>query len=238
MELPVNQIQPAPFARKIDPKTVNSLSRSIKEIGIINPLRVRQAGNGYQLIAGRHRLEAAKMLSLETVPCLIATDDDLHAELAMIDENLCRAELSPAERALAISRRKAIYEELHPSTKHGGDRKSDQVAKSATRFSAETAEATGRSERTVQLDAQRGTDIAPDVLERIAGTTFDTGTYLDSLKGMEPDKQRERVEREMADPPAKPTINEEHQLALLMSAWRRATEAIRRKFLEWLKTEA
>lgn len=42
----------------------------------------------------------------------------------MIDENLCRAEMSPAKRASQTARRKAIYIELHPETSHGGDRRS------------------------------------------------------------------------------------------------------------------
>ena len=51
--------------------------------------------------------------------CHVVTDDDLHAELAMIDENLCRAELSPAERAKQTARRKAIYLIWHPETDQG-----------------------------------------------------------------------------------------------------------------------
>ena len=43
------------------------------------------------------------------------------AELAEIDENLVRGKQAPAQEASAIFRRKAIYEELHPETKHGGD---------------------------------------------------------------------------------------------------------------------
>ncbi len=64
-----------------------------------------------------------------------------------------------AQEASATFRRKQIYEELHPETKHGGDRKSDQVANSATRsdrFTSATSEATGKSERAVRMAAARG----------------------------------------------------------------------------------
>jgi hypothetical protein len=66
------------------------------------------------------------------------------------------AELSPAERAKSTARRETIYEELHPETRHGGDRRSDQVANFATcsgRFTSETATVTGRAERSVMLGA-------------------------------------------------------------------------------------
>ncbi len=69
----------------------------------------------------------------------------------------------------AIFRRRAIYEELHPETKHGGDRKSDQVAEFATRFSANTSQSTGKSERSVQIAAARGEALGDD-LSAVAGT--------------------------------------------------------------------
>jgi hypothetical protein len=59
----------------------------------------------------------------------------------------------------AKSTSKEIYEALHPETKHGGDRKSDQVASGATRsdrFTAATAKATGKAERTIRQAARHG----------------------------------------------------------------------------------
>jgi len=121
-----------------------------------------------------------------------------------------RAELSASERATSTARRKAIYETLHPETKHGGDRKSDQVANLATcsdRFTSDTAKATGKSERAVQRDAERGEKVIPEVMEMIAGTRLDTGAYLDKIKRLPPNEQVVAARRDLAQQRAqqKPT---------------------------------
>jgi ParB family chromosome partitioning protein len=121
IDIPITHVFTRRDARKIDEAAVRGLIASIREIGIINPLRVRPTkahvngveGDAYEVVAGAHRLRAARKVGLETVPCSVVEDDDLHAELAMIDENLCRAELSAADRAKQTARRKAIYEKLH-----------------------------------------------------------------------------------------------------------------------------
>lgn len=113
---------------------------------------------------------AARRLGLDIVPCVVV-DDDLRAELAMIDDNLCRAELIPADWASQTARRKAIYIELHPETAHGGDRRSDQVANLSTRsFADETAEATGKDARTIRRDAERGEKVTEAALNLVRGT--------------------------------------------------------------------
>ncbi len=146
-------------------------------------------------------------LGMAQVPCIIVEEDDIHAELAMIDENLMRADLDPAQRAKQTARRKAIYVELHPETAHGaiggGHDQSRQLGDSAKseRFTADTAASTGKSERVVQRDAERGENIAPDVLDTIAGTkALNTGVYLDKLKNIDDhDAQRAKVERDIAN---------------------------------------
>ena len=209
--IPLTHIFTRADARKIDDEAVKGLIASIREIGIINPIRVRSVerhvegvpAEAFEVTAGAHRLRAARKLGLEEVPCVVVDDDDLHAELAMIDENLMRAELSPADRARGTARRKAIYLELHPETAHGGDRgASRQVGdlNEAERFSAETAEATGRSERAVQRDAERGEKISERALSMVSGTPLDTGSYLDKLKKLGPAEQEARVQRELAAP--------------------------------------
>lgn len=79
------------------------------------------------------------------------------------------------------ARRKEIYEALHPETRHGGDRKSNQVDNLSTRsFAEETALATGRDARSVRRDASRGEALG-EALEDIAGTSLDKGVELDAL---------------------------------------------------------
>lgn len=124
----------------------------------------------------------------------MAAEDNLHAELAMLDENLMRAELSPADRAPA--RRKAIYLELHPEAAHdtaGAAARWNANANSAPAFTAETAATTGRSERAVQRDAERGESITEAALEKVRGTQLDTGAYLDKLRG-EPRRDFRRLQ--------------------------------------------
>lgn len=107
--------------------------------------------------------------------------------------------MSPADRASQTARRKAIYLELHPETAQGvagAAARWDATAKSATAsFVTETAEAVGKAERTVRLDAERGEKVAEDALNLIRGTALDTGTYLDKLKRIDPTEQVETVRR-------------------------------------------
>ena len=77
------------------------MTESIRANGIIQPIIVRPAGTGYQLIAGERRFRASKLASLTTIPALIrqASDEQLH-EWALV-ENIHRVDLNPIERAKA-----------------------------------------------------------------------------------------------------------------------------------------
>jgi len=102
-EISIDDIAPNPYqARTVwDQQQLADLAESIKANGVIQPIIVRQAGQGFQIIAGERRLRASKLASLTTIPALIrpATDQQL-LELALI-ENIHRANLNPIERAKA-----------------------------------------------------------------------------------------------------------------------------------------
>lgn len=253
MDLPIDKISRRADARPVDANTVAGLSESIAAIGLINPIRVRQSGDGWEVIAGVHRLEACRSLGLVEIAAHIVTDDDLHAELAMIDENLCRAELTPSDRARQTARRKEIYEALHPATVNGANQHSRPV-EAAERFTAATANVTGQSERLVQLNAERGSKILDEVLDLIRGTKLDTGTYLDKLKAMPGSQQFRAAQRDLlnirqqdrlmsqrakikvADAPLNDEAAQERQVAALMSAWNKATAEARAEFLARIET--
>ena len=201
--LPIAKISRRTDARPRAEDALDALCESIRLVGLINPIRVRQTGDDYEVIAGSHRLQACDLLGWPDIDCIIVQDDDLHAELAMIDENLCRAELSPSDRAKQTARRKAIYLELHPETAHGNPGVSRQVGDireraSAKPFTAETAKVTGSSERSVQRDAERGEKVIDAAIEVIRGTALDTGSYLDKIKKLSPSEQVHAAKRDLA----------------------------------------
>ena len=183
--------------RKIRPQKVKELSESMKDLGQLQPVVLRPAGSKYRLVAGEHRLEAAKLLKWRTIDAAVfegfSADD---ASLAEIDENLIRADLSPSEQALHVDERKTIYERRFPETKHGktghGREKSRQNGEPRNkRFSKDTADKTGQSERKVQRDAKRG-KAGRKWLDRVAGTCLDKGDEIDALIKL-PEKERNRL---------------------------------------------
>jgi N6-adenosine-specific RNA methylase IME4 len=191
--------------RALRPDTVHELMESMAERGQLQPIVLRpRPSSGYLLVAGRHRYEAAKKLKWKSIRASIfdAMDAD-SAELAEIDENLIRADLSPAERALHIDARKTLYEKVHPETKHGGSPgkagggKKAKNAKIAS-FGDDTASKTGKAKRTIALDATRG-KAGKAWLKHVAGTSLDQGVEIDALIKLPESERNELIQRAKTD---------------------------------------
>lgn len=155
--------------RATDPEKVSSLAESIRINGLLQPAGLN---DDYRLIWGRHRLEACILLGWKTIPCRILDLTGQQAELAEIDENLERSELTKVQYLQALARRKEIYEALHPETKHGGNRKGEKSScqnGDLKTFVQDTAKKTGKSERTIHRDVAVGekldTQAAADISE-------------------------------------------------------------------------
>ncbi|MFN4126955.1 ParB N-terminal domain-containing protein [Pannonibacter indicus] len=262
--IPVADIHIGERLRTVDADYVAMLAASIGDIGLMHPIEVGAADRRgrYPLIAGAHRLAAYRELNLNEVPALVVSVKGIDAQLREIDENLMRRELSALDRAVFLARRKEIWEAKNPAARHGGDRRSDQVAnvgdlKSGDligRFTADVAEKLELSERSVQRAIARYTRIAPDVRARIATTWIARrGSMLDKLAKESPEHQRAMVAELLGENrPAKtvaqaraavrgPSLEEvinqdERQFQVLMRAWRTAGQRVRDRFIAHLNS--
>ena len=127
-EIPLSQIEANPNQprREFDPTALQELANSIREIGIIQPITLRQVDEDrYQIIAGERRWRASQMAGLAAIPAYIRTIKDENVmEMALV-ENIQREDLNAIEIALA-------YEHLISSTGMTQEKVSERVGKSRT----------------------------------------------------------------------------------------------------------
>ncbi len=105
-EIDRNPFQPR---KDFDEETIRSLSQSIEEHGMLQPIVVRRTGDRFQLIAGERRLRAATAAGHQTVPVKICEADDRQlAELALV-ENIQRKDLNALEKAASFQQYLQTY---------------------------------------------------------------------------------------------------------------------------------
>jgi ParB family chromosome partitioning protein len=106
-EIELSRIQPNPDQprREFDEQALEELAASIREIGIVQPISLRQQANGsYQIIAGERRYRAAHLAGLTSIPAYIRTvEDEAVMEMALI-ENIQREDLNAIEIALSFKK--------------------------------------------------------------------------------------------------------------------------------------
>lgn len=102
-ELPVASIRPNPQQPRqhFDEEALAALAESIREIGLLQPILVREVEGGYELIAGERRWRASRRAGLSTVPAIIRQADDAAMLQQAIVENVQREQLNPLEEAAA-----------------------------------------------------------------------------------------------------------------------------------------
>jgi len=203
LRIPISTIKINPGRRETDPTHIDELSQSIADVGLLNPITV---DSSHTLIAGLHRLEAAKLLDWTEIECTVCSIDSIRAELAEIDENVIRRNLTNAELSSLLARRKKLYETLHPETiarnrpghVNNYQSSSDNVTlePKVKSFVEDTAEKLGVSKRTVEQLVQTARDqqpsqgelmrlarLAPDQQEKVvsllaAGAIISIDEYL------------------------------------------------------------
>lgn len=257
-QIPLTQIDDTSRLRPVDQAWAEQLAQLMAVDGQQTPITLRwtpdRAGMK-RLIAGGHRLAAARILGWETIFAEEINCSDDEAEILEIDENIARSSLTELERGELLGLRKAAYERQNPTTKHGGKRVPEQVAILATsplRFTADAAARLKMGERTIQRLVKRHAALAPEVKVALAKTHFaNSGADLDALARMPADRQRQVLA--LLTAPETPARNvaaavaaldkrrappaHEKEFAALMSAWRKAGKKARGLFLDHLRNE-
>lgn len=111
LQVSVNDIMPNPYQPRteFDTSDITSLAESIRQNGILQPLTVRKAECGYELIAGERRLRASKYAGLEYVPCIVLDISQRNSAILALVENIQRENLSFFDEAYAIERLISVY---------------------------------------------------------------------------------------------------------------------------------
>jgi len=196
MVIEISQIKVAPGRREARVEYVRDLADSIAGVGLLNPITVDRE---YTLIAGLHRLEAVKLLGWTEVECTVSTLEGLQAELAEIDENLIRHELNYLDEGEQLTRRKEIYEMLHPETRQG--HRNGQTSKTALSavletkpFAVDTSEKTGQSVRTIREKIQVANKLTPEAKEIVKKGAIGMKSAI-KISRLAPDQQKDAASK-------------------------------------------
>ena len=200
MKVKIDEIKVNPRRRAALESDIEELAFSISEIGLLNPITLT---GDYTLIAGLHRLEAVKLLGWTEVECVITELEGLAAELAELDENFARANLSPLEIGELYKRRKDIYEALYPEAKAGtaqaigmnkakGNNVDCNLQSRRKSFIEDTASVTGSHPSTIARHIKIATELTPEAKKTLRGAKKPvSSTALKKISKLAPDQQKE-----------------------------------------------
>lgn len=229
--------------RKVDGDWIDAIAVSMEKIGQQQPILVARQGEHFKLVAGAHRLAAAKKLKWEKISALVVDGTSLELRLHEIDENLLRRELSELDRAAFLLERKTVWEQLHPETARG---KAGAAARwmqgTSLSFASDAAEKLQLSVRSIRRAIAR-MKIDAGVRDEIAGTYIaDNGSILDALARLSPSEQRKVVKLMLRDKDPvksvgaalgkKTAADKSQPLNALVALWRKTPVAAKRAFVK------
>jgi ParB family transcriptional regulator, chromosome partitioning protein len=175
--IPLDKIEPNPEQPRLafNEETLQELSASIREHGVLQPILVRPLqGNRYQLIAGERRWRASKLAGVDSIPALIEDiDDDTALEIAII-ENLQREDISPLDEA-------ALYDRMVRDHGYSIRKLADKLGKDK-----------GYLENRLRLAD------APDEIRELVSLRKDTLSHAYELMKVDDPKKRRRLADQVA----------------------------------------
>lgn len=206
---------PAHRARGLDPAAVDRLADSIQRLGLQTPITLRYDTETDEilLVAGLHRLEAARKLGWQTIPAVYTEGDADQARMWEIAENLHRAELNVVERAEHIEEWRRLSAKVRNNSAPAGGA---QPTESGVR---QTARDLGVNEKTVR-NAAKIANLPPEVKEQAKAEGW---TQKQALAATAPQKP--------APIPLNDVETEEAWLTAIMRVWNRGAREWRERFM-------
>lgn len=257
--VPLAEIDTRDRLRPVSEAGVESIIASIEEVGVMkDPVHLRRKKNGQLvLIAGGHRVEAARRLGWTEVEAKVWVDvTDDWSRMMEIDDNLAGAELTPLDTAIFLARRKEVYERLHPEAKRGAignlaSRGALTDIVSVSSFAKVTAEKFGIDERHVRRLVAAGSKLSPRDLQLLRsapqGVTLkdlsdlskvgDAPARYDVVEAFAAGRAKKISEaikaRAAREAGIEPTVKDpvEEAFKALSAAWARAPMAAKRRFM-------
>jgi ParB family chromosome partitioning protein len=171
-ELPLDSISPNPRQPRdvFDEDALQELVTSIKEVGLLQPVVVRQVGPArYELIMGERRWRASREAGLEAIPAIVRATEDDKLLLDALLENLHRAQLNPLEEA-------AAYDQLLKDFNCTHDQLADRIGRSRPQVS-----------NTLRL-----LKLSPAVQRRVAAGVLSAG-HARALLSVEDSEEQDRL---------------------------------------------
>ena len=172
--------------RQLDETKVLELMTSYESVGVINPISVDEE---LTLIAGAHRLEAAKNLGWDTIEAKVFDDEDLQKELIEIDENLIRNELCYIAAAEHIQERERILTSLGTRRQRGSNRYTGDDDQMTT---DDLAGRIGVSNKMYRMRRQVA-DLSPETRNALRGTDYARRSLNDLLNLCRQDQEVQRL---------------------------------------------
>ena len=104
IDIPVSSVRSNPFQprKELGEQEIKELSDSIKEFGILQPILVKRAEDGYELVAGERRLRATIRAGLAKIPAVVVEAEPLNQQIMALVENIQRKDLSSVEEAISL----------------------------------------------------------------------------------------------------------------------------------------